>query len=155
VRRRLIAELDVVGWLRERSDRSEVHLVAAATLARLGGASGVSLRLAEPGSALERDASLLRAVGVRNFQLVLPANASGLKVALEIRPDCVIWSGEGNLGAAPEALDVAGSANQLAVLTRSLNEARIRSGVLVVTVSQQIKAAHRLGTSALRIAAQG
>jgi pyridoxine 5-phosphate synthase len=153
--RRLIVELDGVAWLRSRSPGSEPNPVTAAALAQLGGAGGVALRLGgEPGTALERDARLLRETA-RCFQLVLPATSNGLKVALEIRPDSVIWTGEGEHGCFPDALDLLLVGSQLGALIRTLGEARIRSSVLIAPDPQQVKAAHRAGVQGVRLAAQG
>jgi pyridoxine 5-phosphate synthase len=154
--RRLIAELDAIGWLRERSESSEPSPLAAATLAQLGGASGVSLRLAaEPSALLGRDARLLRETAPRGFQLVLPASSGGLKVALEIRPECVTWTGEGEHGCFPDAIDLLVGGAQLGSLVRALGEARIHSSALVPPDPAQVKAAHRIGLQSVRLAVQG
>jgi pyridoxine 5-phosphate synthase len=154
--RALIAELDAVAWLRGRGEGGQPDPVAAAALAQIGGAGGVALRLTgEPGVLFERDARLLREIAPRSFQLVLPASSHALKVALEIRPESVTWTGEGEHGGFPDPLDLPSFAPQLAGLMRTLGEARIRSTVLVQPDPHQIKAAHKASVSAVRIAAHG
>jgi pyridoxine 5-phosphate synthase len=154
--RRLIAELDAVGWLRERCELSEPSPLTAAALARLGGASGVALRLAsDPAASPLRDARLLRELELHHFELVLPASSGGLKVALEIRPDCVTWTGESEHSAAPDPIDLLVGGAQLGALVRALGEARIRSSVLVPPDPAQLKAAHRIGLSSARLAVHG
>jgi pyridoxine 5-phosphate synthase len=152
--RALIVELDALSWLRARGAGSQPDPAAAATLAQIGGAAGLALRVSgEPGVSLERDARLLREIAPRSFQLVLPASSQALKIALEIRPESVIWTGEGEQGWFPTPLDLVSFAPQLAGLMRTLGEARVRSSVLVQPDLHQIKAAHRASLQSVRIAA--
>jgi pyridoxine 5-phosphate synthase len=151
--RQLIVGLEQVAELRDRSGTWQPEPVAAAALATLAGADGVSLALrAEGGRAQERDARLLRETQPRSFGLELSASTPLVRLALEVRPDWVVVSerrpGDERRGA---SVDLLMQTSALGEVMRALDDAKIATHLCVLPDFEQIKTAHRFGAAGVRV----
>jgi pyridoxine 5-phosphate synthase len=150
--RRLVIGLEQIAELRDRSGGWQPEPVAAAALATLAGADGVSLALsADAGRAQERDARLLRETLQRDFGLEIAADAGLMRLALEARPDWVVVSERKGALRRGTAVDVVAQQAAHGELVRALEEAKIATHLCVAPEFEQLKAAHRIGASGVRI----
>lgn len=150
--RRLIAKLDAVSALREVGAVSEPDPVAAATLALLGGADGISVYLREDRRYVQdRDARLLRQTVHRDFGLEMAPSQEMLKVVLELRPDAVVLVPEETDGFGSGAgIDIVSQLGVMGEIVRALDDGHVPSAVLIRAEIDQVKAAHRIGVGAVR-----
>lgn len=151
--RRLVVGLEAVSELRDRSGGWQPEPVAAATLATLSGADAVSLALqSEGGRVQERDARLLRETLPRAFGLEIAAHTALVRLALEVRADWVVISerrpGDERRGA---AVDLLAQTAALGEVLRALEDAKVATHVCVAPDFDQLKTAHRMGASGVRI----
>lgn len=143
----LIVGLDSVAQARDARRAQEPDPAAAAVLAELGGADGVSIALrAERRQSQERDAKVLRATVRSRLLLRIAASPDSVKLASPIRPDAAVLVPErvDPLGhEAPFDLNLSSAAVQEAA--QGLAAAGIDALVLVEPDVEQVKLAHRAG----------
>ncbi len=151
--RRVIVGLEQVAAVRQARQGREPDPVAAATLALLAGADGVSVELRPDRLHVQdRDARVLRQTVERGFQMQLPALPELIRLALEIRPDSVTLLPEIPDSLSPAAgLDVAAQIGVLGELARALEDGKIQSGVLIAPDIEQVKSAHRAGVASVQL----
>lgn len=151
--RRVIVGLEQVAAVRQARQGREPDPVAAATLALLAGADGVSVELRPDRLYVQdRDARVLRQTVERGFHMQLPAQPDLIRLALEIRPDGVTLLPEIADSLAPAAgLDVAAQIGALGEVARALEDGKIQSGVLIAPDIEQVKSAHRAGVAAVQL----
>jgi pyridoxine 5-phosphate synthase len=151
--RRLIVNLDGVAMLRGAGGGQDPDPVAAATLALLAGADGVSVQLREDRRSIQdRDARVLRQTVRRGFGMEIAAAPEVMKVALEIRPDAITLVGDlphERAGAA--GIDVAAQIGALGDIVRALQDGKIAASLLVAPDLEQVKCAHRVGARGVRL----
>jgi pyridoxine 5-phosphate synthase len=150
--RRFWVGLEQIAELRDRSGGWHPEPVAAAALAMLAGADGVSLALApEGGRAQERDARLLRETLPRAFGLEIAAQTSLVRLALEVRPDWVVVSERRPDARRGSGVDLLTQTAALGEVVRALEEAKIAAHVCLAPEFEQLKTAHRIGASGVRL----
>jgi pyridoxine 5-phosphate synthase len=141
-----ILNLDPVAFLRESRRSSKPDPVAAAVLAQLAGADGVSLGLrTDRRHAQERDVKLLRETAQGCFHLRIPPSPEALQVAAPLRPESVVLTPERSDSLGNEnGFDLSVGAGAVLEAAGSLREAGIPTHVLVDPDREQVKAAHRM-----------
>lgn len=150
--RRLVIGLEQIVELRDRSGGWQPEPVAAAALAVLSGADGVSLALAPGGArAQERDARLLRETLPRAFGLEIAADTGLVRLALEVRADWVVVSERRGDARRGTGVDLLAQTAALGEVVRVLEDAKIATHLCVAPEFEQLKSAHRIGASGVRI----
>ena len=149
---RLVVGLEQIAELRDRFGGWQPEPVAAAALTMLSGADAVSLALQpEGGRAQERDARLLRETQPRTFGLEIAAHTPLVRLALEVRADWVVVSERGRDGRRGTGVDLTTQTAALGEVVRALEDAKIAAHVCVAPDFDQLKAAHRIGASGVRL----
>jgi pyridoxine 5-phosphate synthase len=144
----LIVGLDAIALLRESRRAAEPDPAAAALLAELGGAGGVSIGLrTDRRTGQERDAKVLRATVRTRLQVRIAATPDSVKVVAPIRPEQVILGPERPDTIAHEGHDLVLGSSAVTEAVASLREAGLDALVLIDPDLEQVKAAHRLGVS--------
>lgn len=156
MRRKLLLNLNAVAGLRELSGASEPDPAAAAILAMLAGADGVTLHLREDRlDAQDRDARLLRQTLSHGYTLELSPTSEMLKVALEVRPDAVTLVPELVDESVPAGgLDVMMQLGEIGEIVRALGDSHMPASLLIEPAIDQVKAAHRVGAEGVFVFAR-
>jgi len=151
----LIVGLDAVASLRESRRSSVPDPAAAALLAELGGAAGLSIGLrTDRRHGQERDVKVLRAMVHARLQVRVAPTPDSVKVVAPMRPDQVVLGPERPDSLLHEGQDlVLQGTGAVGEAIASLREAGIDTLVLVEPEVEQVKAAHRLGVGGLAIVA--
>ena len=151
--RRLVVGLDAVAQMRQSRAGRDPDPVAAATLALLAGADGVSIRLhVDRRPVLDRDARVLRQTVERGFVMNIGTLPELMKVALEVRPDTATLVPElPDALASGAGLDVAAQIGALGEIVRSLEDGKIQSGLLIAPDLEQVKSAHKVGVASVQL----
>ena len=149
--RNLIVSLDAFAALREVAGDGSADLGAAATLARLAGASAVRIGVSEELQPVtELDLRDLRRAA-RGFELRMAPVPSLLKLALEARPDRVLLAAEPREGLGPLPIDFHAWGTALAPVIRTLEEAGIDVALRVAPDLEAVKAAHAAEARAIEL----
>jgi pyridoxine 5-phosphate synthase len=144
----LVVGLDSIAFAREARRSTEPDPAAAAVLAELAGAGGVSLSLrTDRRTGQERDAKVLRAVVRTRLFVRVPPTPEALKVVAPIRPDHVVLAPERPDTLVPEGHDLTLSPGALGEAVATLKEAGLECLVAIEPDPEQVKAVHRLGAA--------
>ena len=148
---RLHVNIDHVATLRQARLGREPDPVAAAILATLGGADGITIHLREDRRHIQdRDVRLLRPVVMTRLNLEMAGVESIVDLALEIRPDEATLVPERRQELTTEGgLDVVAHEKSLLAHVRRLQGAGIEVSLFVDPDPAQIDASHRLGATAV------
>ena len=148
---RLGVNIDHVATLRQARRADEPDPVAAAILATLGGADGITVHLREDRRHIQdRDVRLLRPVVTTRLNLEMANVESILDFALEIRPDEATFVPERRQELTTEGgLDVVAHEEGLVGSIQRLRAAEIEVSLFIDPDLAQIDAAHRLGATAI------
>jgi pyridoxine 5-phosphate synthase len=148
---KLFVGLDQLAALRPAGMARDPDPIAAAALAELAGAGGVTLTLGRERTGMqERDLRLLRETARSPLNVCLPPQEEWVKLALAVRPDLVTLVPESRQGLGAErGLDVEDRRAELAPLIEALRSAGITASLLVEAAPAQVKAAHRAGGAAV------
>lgn len=150
--RKLVLELDALPSLREATEAAEVDLAAAATLAELAGVHAVRLGVSLDLKPVREEDLRDTRRAARRLELRMPPVENLARLALEIRPDAVLLAAdrrEGRCAASP--LDFRDRADALRGVIRTLGEAGIGVGALVVPALGAVKAAHGAGVGQVEL----
>lgn len=144
----LVVGLDSIAFAREARRSMEPDPAAAALLAELAGATGVSLSLrTDRRTGQERDAKVLRAtVRTRLFLRVAPT-PEAIKIVAPIRPDLVVLGPERPDTLVPEGQDLTLSPGSLGEAVATLREAGLDCLIAIDPDVEQVKVVHRLGAA--------
>ena len=146
----LIVGLDSIALTRESRRSAEPDPAAAALLAEIGGAGGISLGLrTDRRTGQERDAKVLRAVVRSRLQIRIAATPDAVKVVAPIRPDHVLLGPERPDTIAHEGYDLVLGSGAVTEAIGSLREAGLDTLVIIEPDLDQVKAAHRLGVGGI------
>jgi pyridoxine 5-phosphate synthase len=150
--RRLTLALDSLARLREATGSPDLDLGAAAILGDLAGADAIRLGVGEELRPVrEIDVRQVRH-SAREFELRMPPSPALLKIALEARPDRVMFAAEARDGRQPASpLDLRGRALALGPLVRSLGESGIPAWAVVVPDLESVKVAHGEGLGGVEL----
>ncbi len=143
----LFVGLDHLVTLRQAGGSRDPDPVAAAVLAELAGAGGISLHAGRArGESGERDLRLLRQTVRTILNVYVPPQEEFVKLVLAVRPDLVtLVPGEGEGVGADRGLDVEDRRTELQPIIETLRAGQMGVSLLVDPVPAQIKAAHRTG----------
>ena len=139
--------LDPVGGLRQTSGSSRPDPVAVAAYAQVAGAAGIAASLGnEEGTITERDLRLLRDTVHTRLLITMPAAAELLGLAMDLRPDVVIFNAMNPSMAAPlGGIDLMVHHQDLEDSIKALTNNGIRVLVLIAPQPEQIKLALQAG----------
>ena len=149
----LSVNVDHVATVREARKIDEPDPVAAALLAEMAGAQGITCHLrGDRRHIQERDLRLLREVVRTRLNLELAVEQGAIDLALEVRPDMVTFVPERPGEVSTEGgLDVRAVEERLRRLLPSFREREIRVSLFIDPNIDQVKAAHALGADMVEI----
>ena len=150
---RLGVNIDHVATLRQARRANEPDPVAAAVLAILGGADGITVHLREDRRHInDRDVRLLRPVVTNRLNLEMAAVDAIADIACEVRPDEATLVPERRQEVTTEGgLDVVAHEAAVAAVVKRLHDAGIPVSLFIDPDPTQIVAAKRLGAEAIEI----
>lgn len=150
---RLGVNIDHVATVRQARRAEEPDPVAAALLAVLGGADGITVHLREDRRHIQdRDLRLLRPLLTRRLNLEMAAVDAIADIACEVRPDEVTLVPEKRQELTTEGgLDVVAHEKSVAKIARRLQAAGIEVSLFLDPDARQIEIAHQLGVTAVEI----
>jgi pyridoxine 5-phosphate synthase len=150
---RLGVNIDHVATIRQARRGAEPDPVAAAVLALLGGADGITVHLREDRRHIqERDLRLLRPVVTNRLNLEMAAVEAVTELACGVRPDEATLVPERREELTTEGgLDVVAHEAAVARSVKRLHEAGVEVSLFIDPAAAQIEAAHRLQVQAVEI----
>ena len=150
---RLGVNIDHVATVRQARRASEPDPVAAAVLALLGGADGITVHLREDRRHIQdRDVRLLRPIVTNRLNLEMAAVDAIADIACEVKPDEATLVPERRQELTTEGgLDVVANEKAVARITQRLLAAGIEVSLFIDPDHRQIEAAKRLGVHAIEI----
>jgi pyridoxine 5-phosphate synthase len=150
---RLGVNIDHVATLRQARRADEPDPVAAAVLALLGGADGITVHLREDRRHIQdRDLRLLRPIVRQRLNLEMAAVEAITDIACEVRPDEATLVPERREEVTTEGgLDVIAHEQAVARTVKRLRSANIEVSLFLDPDPRQIEVAHQLGVQAVEI----
>jgi pyridoxine 5-phosphate synthase len=150
---RLGVNIDHVATVRQARRADEPDPVAAAILALLGGADGITVHLREDRRHIQdRDVRLLRPVVATRLNLEMAAVDAIADLACEVKPDEATLVPEKRAELTTEGgLDVVANEQAVARVVGRLRHADIEVSLFIDPDRRQIEAAKRLGAQAIEI----
>lgn len=139
--------IDHVATVRQARRTTEPDPVAAAVLAELGGADGITVHLREDRRHIqERDVRCLRQTVQTHLNLEMAATPEMVAIALEVRPDYVTLVPERREEITTEGgLDVVGNLKELTQTVATLQAQGIPVSLFIDAEPEQIRAAQQTG----------
>ncbi len=139
--------IDHVATVRQARRTVEPDPIAAAVLAELGGADGITAHLREDRRHIqERDIRLLRQTVRTHLNLEMAATPEMMAIALDVRPDYVTLVPERREEVTTEGgLDVVAGGDRLRAAVAQLQEAGIPVSLFVDADAKQLEAAAATG----------
>ena len=150
---RLAVNIDHIATLREARRAHDPQPVAAAVIAEMAGAQGITVHLRTDRRHIkERDIELLRQAVSTKLNVEMAVTADMARVALQIRPDQVTLVPE-----RPQELTTEGGLNvatQVAAIgdfVRQMHDGNIRVSIFLDPEDDQVRAAKAAGADAIEI----
>ncbi len=145
--------IDHVATVREARGGREPEPVAAAVLAELGGADGITVHLrGDRRHIKERDLFLLKEVIATRLNLEMAATAEMVRIASKLKPhSCTLVPEEPDELTTQGGLDVLSHKESLAQVIHELKEAGIVVSIFIDADSAQIKAAREVKADFIEI----
>jgi pyridoxine 5-phosphate synthase len=145
--------IDHVATIRQARRTVEPDPVAAAVLAELAGAEGITVHLREDRRHMQdRDVRLLRETVRTHLNLEMAATDEMVKIALDIKPDYVTLVPERREEVTTEGgLDVAGPIDRMTTVVTQLQNAGIPVSLFIDADSAQIHAAAQSGAKFIEL----
>jgi len=143
---RLHINIDHVATLRQQRGTLYPDPIAAAALAELAGADGITVHLREDRRHIQlRDVEILRRTVQTILNLEMAATASMLEIALRIQPDvCTLVPEKREEKTTEGGLEVAGDEERLTTYIRQLRDANRRVSLFIDPAPDQVRAAARV-----------
>ena len=150
---RLGVNIDHVATVREARKAPEPEPIAAAVLAELGGANGITVHLrGDRRHIQERDVELLRRVSSTRLNVEMAATTEMLEIATRLKPHQVTLVPEHpNELTTTGGLDVVRQARVLKTAVARLQAAGMTVSLFVDATSAQVKKAAAVGATAVEI----
>lgn len=138
--------IDHIATIRQARRTVEPDPVAAAVLAELGGADGITVHLREDRRHIQdRDVRLLRQTVRTHLNLEMAATDEMVAIALDIKPDYVTLVPEKREEVTTEGgLDVAGQIDRLSEIVDKLQTAKIPVSLFIDADVAQIEASVKI-----------
>jgi pyridoxine 5-phosphate synthase len=145
--------IDHVATIRQARQANEPDPIAAAVLAELAGADGITAHLREDRRHMQdRDVRLLRETVATHLNLEMAATAEMVSIALNLQPDYVTLVPEKRTEVTTEGgLDVAGQLENLKKVIDRLQSANIPVSLFIDADSAQIQAAQVSGAQFIEL----
>src|SRR6476660_6197957 len=150
---RLGVNIDHVATVRQARRAKEPDPVAAAVLATLGGADGITVHLREDRRHIQdRDLYLLRETVTTRLNLELAADDETIHIAVKVKPDEATLVPEKRQELTTEGgLDVVANESAVARAVQRLQQAGVEVSLFIDPVAAQIDKARQLGVPAIGI----
>jgi pyridoxine 5-phosphate synthase len=150
---RLGVNIDHIATIREARKTSEPDPVAAALIAEMAGADGITVHLrGDRRHIQERDVRLLREVIKTRLNVEMAATAEAIKLATSLKPDTATLVPERREEVTTEGgLDVTLNASHLERSVSQLQEAGIAVSIFVDPDLDQVKACQKVGVTKIEI----
>ncbi|MGG6292876.1 pyridoxine 5'-phosphate synthase [Leptolyngbya sp. AN02str] len=145
--------IDHVATIRQARRTVEPDPVAAAVLAELGGADGITVHLREDRRHIQdRDVRLLRQTVRTHLNLEMAATDEMVAIALDIQPDYVTLVPERREEITTEGgLDVAGQVDRMAWVVDQLQSHNIPVSMFIDANEAQIQASAKIGAQFIEL----
>src|SRR5512140_3669104 len=150
---RLAVNIDHIATIREARKAREPEPVAAALLAELAGALGITVHLrGDRRHIKERDVELLRQVIATKLNIEMAATPEMTSIAARIRPDQVTLVRERPHELATQGgLDVVANRKTVASAVKKLRAADVRVSIFIDPDPAQVAASRAVGAEAIEI----
>ncbi|NCJ06426.1 pyridoxine 5'-phosphate synthase [Synechococcales cyanobacterium C] len=145
--------IDHVATIRQARQTVEPDPVAAAVLAELGGADGITVHLREDRRHIQdRDVRVLRQTVRTHLNLEMAATEEMVNIALEIQPDYVTLVPERREEVTTEGgLNIVGQQSWLTEVVQTLEAAKIPVSLFIDADSAQIEASATVGATFIEL----
>ncbi|MBE9101473.1 pyridoxine 5'-phosphate synthase [Vacuolonema iberomarrocanum] len=145
--------IDHVATIRQARRTVEPDPVAAAVLAELGGADGITVHLREDRRHIQdRDVRLLRQTVRTHLNLEMAATDEMVAIALDVQPDYITLVPERREEVTTEGgLDVAGQQDRMTSVVAQLQGAGIPVSLFIDPEASQIQAAAAIGAKFIEL----
>ena len=150
---KLGVNIDHVATIRQARGGVEPDPVAAAVLAELAGADGITIHLREDRRHIQdRDLKLLRQTVKTKLNLEMAATAEMVEIALSVRPDmCTLVPEKRQELTTEGGLDVRMAMQGIADVVEKLQSGGIVVSIFVDPDSDQVKASNKVGADYIEI----
>ncbi len=150
---RLIVNIYHIATLRQARRAREPEPIAAALLAELAGAEGITVHLRKDRRHIqERDLEILRATIKTKLNLEMGTNEEIVRIALRVRPDLATLVPEKEEEITTEGgLDFSRNDNRLKEVISLLHDRKIMVSLFIDPTSSNIKKAHRYNSDTVEI----
>ena len=150
---RLSVNIDHIATLRQARRAKEPEPIAAALLAELAGAEGITVHLRKDRRHIqERDLEILRATIKTKLNLEMGTNEEIVRIALRVRPDLATLVPEKEEEITTEGgLDFSRNDSRLKEVISLLHDRRIMVSLFIDPTSSNIKKAHRYNSDTVEI----
>jgi pyridoxine 5-phosphate synthase len=145
--------IDHVATVREARKERNPDPIAAAAIAEMAGAHGITVHLREDLRHIqERDVRLLRQTVATRLNLEMSPTQAMVQFALELQPDMVTLVPERRQELTTEGgLDVAGHERELEKIVQNLRAQRIKVSLFIDPEARQVKAAQKVSADAVEL----
>lgn len=150
---RLSVNVDHVATVRQARMIDEPDPIAAALIAEMAGAEGITVHLREDRRHIQdRDVEILKKTVKTRLNLEMAATEEMIDIALELRPDMVTIVPEKRAELTTEGgLDVVSFAEPLKAAIKRLKRGSIQVNLFVDPTEEAVKASHRLDADGVEI----
>lgn len=150
---KLSVNIDHVATLRQARRAKEPDPVAAALLAELAGAEGITVHLRKDRRHIqERDLEILRATIKTKLNLEMGTNEETVRIALRIKPDLATLVPEKEEEITTEGgLDFSRNDSRLTEVISLLHDRKIMVSLFIDPTSSNIKKAHRYNSDTVEL----
>lgn len=150
---RLSVNIDHIATLRQARRVKEPEPIAAALLAELAGAEGITVHLRKDRRHIqERDLEILRAIIKTKLNLEMGTDEEIVKIALRIKPDMATLVPEREEEITTEGgLDFSRNDSRLKEVISLLHDRKIMVSLFIDPTSSNIKKAHRYNSDTVEI----
>ncbi len=148
---RLGVNIDHVATVRQARRAAEPDPVAAAVLATLGGADGITVHLREDRRHIQdRDVYRLRETVITRLNLEMAAYDEIIAIALKVKPDeATLVPGKRQELTTEGGLDVVANVASVSAAVKQLKDAGIHVSLFIDPEPSQVEAAHKLKADAI------
>lgn len=150
---KLGVNIDHIANIRQARMAAEPDPIAAAIIAEMAGADGITVHLRHDRRHIQdRDLRLLRQVIHTRLNLEMAATDEMVNIALEVKPDMVTLVPEKEDEVTTEGgLDVTSQMSEIATSTAALKQGGIKVSMFIDPDTSQIKDSHKAGADYIEI----